>query len=415
MNLLTGLGRLEKAAFVFFCLFSLLQCLSNAAANIALGLAVFFSILHIISAVKEYIFPSFKKILCENKTLIILFLFFWLTMFLSALFSGDPAKGLKVFFGQIVYRSFPFFIILFVFPKSKYAALFLFLSLVSCTIDVIGGMIIHGGEPRMKGLYGHPMTLAGFLVIQLPILFCLLLDWKQKWSSFLGCICLFLISFAGLLFNGTRGAWLALAVAIPVLTLLYDRSIKKILFLAFFAASTALVFVNSSNLQTRAESITSTTLQSNTERILIWQSAYQMFKDHPFLGVGLGQYTPKYLNEYKSSQAKENVRHAHNNFMQMLAENGFFGFIGFVSLFGYILISSLRGALQRFSPYSVLVFSCTFALLLQGLTEYNFGNSAVIKYFWVILGCLMVLMRQNSSLNLILPLEPRVGRENSNS
>lgn len=415
MNLLTGLGRLEKTAFIFFCLFSLLQCLSNAAANIALGIAVFFIVLHIISEFKENIFSSFNKILIENKRLVVLFLFFWLTLFLSALFSGEPTQGLKVFFGQIVYRSFPFFIILFVFPKSKYAAFFLFLSLISCTIDVVGGMIVHGGETRMKGLYGHPMTLAGFLVIQMPILFGLLSDWKQKWSSLLACICLFLISFAGLLLNGTRGAWLSLAVAIPVLTLLYDRSIKKILFLAFFAFSTALIFVNSANLQSRAESITSTTLQSNTERILIWQSAYQMFKDHPFWGVGLGQYTSKYLNEYKSNQAKENLRHAHNNFMQMLAENGFLGFISFVSLFGYILISSLRASLQSFSPYSVLIFSCTLALLLQGLTEYNFGNSAVIKYFWVVLGCLIVLMRQNSPLNLILPLKPKVISKKSNS
>ena len=42
MNFLTGLGRLERAAFVFFSLFVLLQCLSIAAANIALGFSVFF-------------------------------------------------------------------------------------------------------------------------------------------------------------------------------------------------------------------------------------------------------------------------------------------------------------------------------------------------------------------------------------
>ena len=48
MNFLTGLGRLERAAFVFFSLFVLLQCLSIAAANIALGFSVFFLVLQLI-------------------------------------------------------------------------------------------------------------------------------------------------------------------------------------------------------------------------------------------------------------------------------------------------------------------------------------------------------------------------------
>ena len=31
------------------------------------------------------------------------------------------------------------------------------------------------------------------------------------------------------------------------------------------------------------------------------------------------------------------------------------------------------------------------ALVLQGMTEYNFGNSAVMKSFWLVQGCLLVL------------------------
>ena len=44
----------------------------------------------------------------------------------------------------------------------------------------------------------------------------------------------------------------------------------------------------------RVQSITSTKYQSNTERILIWQSTYHMFQDPPVLGVGLGQYKDSY-------------------------------------------------------------------------------------------------------------------------
>ena len=119
----------------------------------------------------------------------------------------------------------------------------------------------------------------------------------------------------------------------------------------------------------------------------MWESAYEMFKDHPVFGVGIGQYASKNGNEYKSPEAKEKQNHCHNNFLQMLAENGVAGFIGFCLLFGYILLSSLKNAFFKCSPYYVLIFGSSLALLLQGFTEYNFGNSAVIKYYWATLGC----------------------------
>lgn len=55
-----------------------------------------------------------------------------------------------------------------------------------------------------------------------------------------------------------------------------------------------------------------------------------MFRDHPVLGVGLGQYKDNYQQKYILPQAKEPyLTHAHNNFLPMLAENGIIGFAGF--------------------------------------------------------------------------------------
>lgn len=397
MNLLIGLGRLERAAFIFFTLFVILQCLSIAVANIALGISVFFIVLQILSSIKkEGVVAVFSKRIKKNKTLFFLLLLFWGVILLSALLSGDPQRGLRIFFSQFIYRTFPLLILLLFFPKPKYAAFLLFLSILSCVLDVIGGSCVHGVSARLKGLYGHPMTLAGFLVISIPIIYCCLLDWKERSRHILVCAFLFIISFIGLLMNSTRGAWIALAITLPIITLLYDKSLKKIIFLLIFAGVTSLIFVSSPQLQNRAESITSTTLQSNTERVLMWKSAYQMFKDHPVFGVGLGQYAKKYQSQYKSPEAKEQQNHSHNNFLQMLAENGFFGFLGFIFLFGYILFSSLKGALKAHSIYSVLIFGSTTALLIQGLTEYNFGNSAVIKYYWTVLGCLLILQESQN-------------------
>lgn len=117
-----------------------------------------------------------------------------------------------------------------------------------------------------------------------------------------------------------------------------------------------------------------------------------MFKDHPILGVGLGQYTESYQKEYISPQAKEpNLTHAHNNFIQMLAENGIVGFAGFIVMFGYIIFKNLIDWFKTRDTYALMIVSATICLLLQGFTEYNVGNSAVIKMYWCTFGLLVVL------------------------
>ena len=94
---------------------------------------------------------------------------------------------------------------------------------------------------------------------------------------------------------------------------------------------------------------------------------------------------------YKSTQAKEVLEHAHNNFIHMLAENGLLGFLGFVCMFGYFVWQSLKGWHHTRNPYDLMIIGMIVALLIQGLTEYNFGNSALMKTFWLLFGVLLIL------------------------
>ena len=150
----------------------------------------------------------------------------------------------------------------------------------------------------------------------------------------------------------------------------------------------------------RVKSITSTTNNSNNERLFIWQSAYTMFKDHPVLGVGLGQYKDNYQQKYILPQAKEPyLTHAHNNFLQMLAENGIIGFAGFLTLIAGFIGYSFRRFWKESNPYALMMSMSTLALVLQGLTEYNFGNSAVMKSFWLVQGCLLLLSNSYGKIN----------------
>lgn len=77
--------------------------------------------------------------------------------------------------------------------------------------------------------------------------------------------------------------------------------------------------------------------------------------------------------------------------MQMLAENGIIGFAGFLTLIFCFIFYSFKRFIEENNPYALMMCVSSLALVLQGMTEYNFGNSAVMKSFWLVQGCLLVL------------------------
>lgn len=316
------------------------------------------------------------------------------TMLISVFLSGDIKQGMKIWINAWFWRLMPFFIITLAVREAERVKKVLIFSFAGIAM---GGLCVVyqglGGDARASGFFGHPMTFAGYLCIYLPLLFVLLFEKsvsvRGRW--FTGGLVILLS--AALLFNATRGAWLAVVCTISLLLLYYLTQRKKlaaVILCCLLAVGAGLA--QYPPVVQRAQSITDTKNQSNHERLLIWHSAYEMFKDHPVTGVGLGQYKDNYQKKYISPEAKEPfLSHAHNNFMQMLAENGLIGFAGFMTLISCFIGYSFKRFWQEGNPYALMMCASALALVLQGLTEYNFGNGAVMKSFWLVQGCLLVL------------------------
>ena len=375
-----------KQLIVFMC-FVLVSFISIAAGNIFLGIL---ALCFFIQLYKKKI--NFNQ---DYKGYFIAIGLFIISMLLSALFSGDIIYGLKRWADMWIWRFMPFVVVIFLLNNYIDAKKVMLTGFAGITLTSVYA-VYQGlsGMSRANGFYGHPMTLGGWLCIFLPLLLIEFFErrllGKYYWLAGLAfCIC-----SAGLVFNATRGAWLAVAIVSAVLLIYYMFKSKRNLAVSIiFVALISTVLVNNPKFMHRLDTIDDfDKYQSNTERILIWQSAWNMFKDHPILGVGLGQYTENYQQKYISLQAKEpNLTHAHNNFMQMLAENGIVGFAGFVIMFGYIIFKNLIAWVKVKNIYALMIVSATVCLLLQGFTEYNVGNSAVIKMYWLVLGLLVVL------------------------
>jgi O-antigen ligase len=73
----------------------------------------------------------------------------------------------------------------------------------------------------------------------------------------------------------------------------------------------------------------------NTRRVDIWRATWEMFKDHPFAGVGFGGYWAA-IPQYHDASGEYVPQQAHNDYLELLASGGLVGaclFLFFVFVF----------------------------------------------------------------------------------
>jgi O-antigen ligase len=75
---------------------------------------------------------------------------------------------------------------------------------------------------------------------------------------------------------------------------------------------------------------------ASLERLAHWQSALDMWRDHPWLGVGFGNYEAAYA-EYALPKWPLALGHAHNYYLNVAAEAGAIGLLAYLMLWGTAL------------------------------------------------------------------------------
>jgi O-antigen ligase len=105
--------------------------------------------------------------------------------------------------------------------------------------------------------------------------------------------------------------------------------------------------------------------ESGRSRLIYWQTGIQMAIKHPLVGVGFNDFPNQYQNYLTEPIADEfGKRTAHSSWVLVLSENGFPGFLLFLSL--YLL--SLRRAfrIRKDNPeyfYSLITYGVAMSFL----------------------------------------------------
>lgn len=368
--------------FWLLALFALATSLSVAAANIMMGLLCPLLLLRLWREP-----PDWRKVLNMERGVFLWLGLFLLSAFLSTIISPELKNGAVTFINYYIYRLLPAMAVLF-WPQDRrrlwsLAALLVLSTFINDIIAIFQAIRAPSllGE-RFGGTIGL-MAQAGSLSAVVPVL--ALATVRRSGGVFFPLVPpLLLISVAALLLNGSRGAWLAAFFTTLIVLALAVRDARK--FLLGLSLSLLLlggIFTQVPALEARFSTLAQIGYQSNAERILMWRSAYDMFTDHPLLGVGVGHYTAAYQEQYILPEAKERFQgHAHSNIMQMMAERGSLGLIAFGGMWLYFMWFALHGWWRTHETAYLTFLAIVLGVMLQGLTEYNLGTVVVSKMYW---------------------------------
>lgn len=214
---------------------------------------------------------------------------------------------------------------------------------------------------RASGVFRQPNPYAGFLGLCLPLSVSLALwgwggatredsrDGKRfPWAAYYSVTSA--IIAAGLLASWSRGGWLGAVAGLVIVFVLRSR-------VSFFWASIAAILAAGAGLlgmfspdivpagirdrllslpaSFRIETALSQTVTDENfaviERLAHWVAALRMWEQEPWLGIGPGNYAAVYP-AVRLPLWEEALGHAHNLYLNTLAESGLIGLTAFVAM-----------------------------------------------------------------------------------
>lgn len=364
-------------------------------------------------------------------------LFFLLSALLSSVFSINFFSSLfgteDIFLGFITIIHVVILGGIFVnfFPKEK-VALLLLISVFGAGVIAFYSLLQFYGfvkftdiswtqnpGSRAFGSLGHPNHLAAYLIFNIALGVGLVFLYRQKLIRFFLAISAMLMLYS-LLLTGSRGAFLALVVAMLLQFFFILRRQKRIIKyvvvgvvgIAIIGAA-VLPFLQKTPLFSRLEQTLQTGNSiSGWDRLSWWKSSWEIYLDYPVLGSGLSTF-PDIYNEYRRTdyrvqgdlQDTITPEAAHNEFVNTLATQGVLGLTAFILLFGYplrLLFQHLRKKTIKDGEFYLLtaLLGAVITALLQ--TQFNFWVVTTFTFFYLALAAVCLLCDKQKKINLKL-------------
>lgn len=256
-------------------------------------------------------------------------------------------------------------------------------------------LITAEGVQRVRGLYGSPNNLALFLERTLPLAFCLAAFGRRKRIAYgLAAV----PQLAAFFLTFSRGA---LLLGLPV-ALVFIGIVKRGKTLwAMLASALALIASLLPLAGTeRVASLLRTGEGTAFLRLNLWQSAWNMIREHPWRGVGLDNFLYAYRSRFILPAAWEerNLSHPHNFILDWWTRLGIPGLAVLVWLVGVFFATVAR--LYRSRPDRTVralmlgLAASMVAALAHGLVDNMFFLTDLAIVFALTLGVVGLVRRE---------------------
>ena len=279
--------------------------------------------------------------------------------------------------------------------------LFAILQSASGTLRIFG--FVETGSSALFGPYVDRDHFAGLMEMLLPVAIFYMAGRHGRLSlegsvwrvSAVG------LALAALLLSGSRAGLLALAMEIAIATLVLRRAglrtgqkrrLAIAAGLALAAGAILFAYVDPGWVAKKLGSVArvdKTWDEWAGERQKMASDALHMWREHPWLGVGLGDFETAYPR-YQSFPTDMWIDHAHNDYVEAAAETGVVGavlILATVALFLYLAfrnVSHLFGSNAGWVRLGAALGCC--GLLVHSMADFNLHIPANAAWFAVLAG-----------------------------
>jgi O-antigen ligase len=174
----------------------------------------------------------------------------------------------------------------------------------------------------------NPNMYGEYLVLVIPLAVGLLLRRFGGMRKSVTMLCLCILG-AGLVCSWSRGAMLALLIAMMVFLFMWNRRAMFLVF-AGIAAIPFLPLILPDAVVSRYFSIGDMADSSTAYRVGGWQAAFEMLKNNFLGGIGVGKEAWASIYPRYAYMTMESTPHAHNLYLQIAMELGIAGLVVFL-------------------------------------------------------------------------------------
>ena len=246
--------------------------------------------------------------------------------------------------------------------------------IISSFVSIYTIIQYYGFDPYLKDLHiltstiGQKNWISNYLAMIFPVIFSYFLLEKTKKNK---RIYFFLLSilYTTLMICQSRGIWISISITVIFAIYIifkfkfyeiFKRNKKWLFSLLITFLVITIIYSTENPINKSAITVPQKAMSTFDENdpsinthLLHWKTTFEMIKDRPIFGSGIGTFKMNYLN-YQAEILKNNPYYikysvkageAHNEYLQMWAELGIIGlgiFIGIIMLFYSLVIDYLK-------------------------------------------------------------------------